>query len=210
MAPTQPHDCERWDETNTNQHQRRKEKLLPYVTTRPRALPRECLQQSEGLVRHASGRPQRNRQQMLDKQTSPDLKPKSSIRAARRPRGFHLPHFVIPSFLSLHFLLLFSYSLSYLSPVPSLAPSVSLGPSGLVESGTSVPVRGAQWGPVEDTKGGLPQLPVTLRPTQQLFGVYTSVLNPRTQLHHKGTSLAPAQRSPLPARLKQRCNQTHK
>lgn len=67
----------------------------------------------------------------------------------------------------------------------------------LVEFGTSVPVRGAQWGPVEDTKGGLPQLPVTLRPAQQLLGVYSSVLNPHTQPYHKRTSLALAQRSPI-------------
>ncbi|MEQ2157864.1 hypothetical protein GOODEAATRI_006195, partial [Goodea atripinnis] len=75
---------------------------------------------------------------------------------------------------------------------------MSLSPSGLPGGVRNiVPVRGAQWGPVEDTKGGLLQLPVTLRPIQQLFGVYTGVLNPRTQPSHKGTSLASAQRSPL-------------
>lgn len=90
----------------------------------------------------------------------------------------------------------------YLSqrPPSSLPPSLSLCHSAhlgcLVELGTSVPVRGAQWGPVEDTKGGLPQLSFTLRPTQQPFGVYSSVLNPHTQPYHKGTSLAWAQRNP--------------
>lgn len=82
-------------------------------------------------------------------------------------------------------------------PPPSISLCHSAHLGCLVELGTSVPVRGAQWGPVEDTKGGLLQLPVTLRPTQQLFGVYTSVLNPHTQPYHKGTSLAPAQRRPL-------------
>lgn len=197
----------------------------------------ECLHQSKGLLRHASGWPQRNKKQMLGKQTSPDPKPLSpyclsSNRAVMRPipscailldcppRVYLFPHFVILSLLSFYFLLLFSYSLSSLSyldafctPSPS-PPSLLLCHSAhlgcLVESGTSVPVRGAQWGPVEDTKGGLLQLPVTLRPTQQLFGVYTSVLNPHTQLYHNGTSLAPAQRSPLLTRLKQHCNQNHK
>lgn len=84
------------------------------------------------------------------------------------------------------------------TPTPTPLPRCHLAHLGcLVELGTSVPVRGAQWGPVEDTKGGLPQLPVTLRPAQQLLGVYSSVLNPHTQPYHKRTSLALAQRSPI-------------
>lgn len=93
---------------------------------------------------------------------------------------------------------------------PSLSPCHSAHLGCLVELGTSVPVRGAQWGPVGDTKGGLLQLSFTLRPTQQPFGVYSSVLNPHTQPYHKGTSLAWAQRNPLHTRLRRHCNQAHK
>lgn len=104
-------------------------------------------------------------------------------------------------------------SLSIPTP-PSSLPPLSLCHSPhlgcLVELGTSVPVRGAQWGPVEGTKGGLPQLSFTLRPTQQPFGVYSSVLNPHTQPYHKGTSLAWAQRNPPHTRLRRHCNQVHK
>lgn len=104
-----------------------------------------------------------------------------------------------PSSTPLDFLLLLSLSLSQgsLPLSPSLPQCHSAHLGCLVELGTSVPVRGAQWGPVEDTKGGLPQLPVTLRPAQQLLGVYSSVLNPHTQPYHKRTSLAIAQRSPI-------------
>lgn len=103
------------------------------------------------------------------------------------------PSFYFPLFLTLF--------LSISAPAVFLPASFPLCHSAhlgcLVELGTSVPVRGAQWGPVEDTKGGLLQLSFTLRPTQQPFGVYSSVLNPHTQPYHKGTSLAWAQRSPL-------------
>lgn len=117
--------------------------------------------------------------------------------------SFHLspPSLRFPS-LSLSPRFDFSYSLSLYILMLSVPPSLLLAPCRsahlgcLLELGTSVPVRGAQWGPVEDTKGGLLQLPVTLRPIQQLFGVYSSVLNPHTQPYHKGTSLAPTQRSP--------------
>jgi len=120
-------------------------------------------------------------------------------------RIFFLPPFLILSSPSFYCPLLFWLSYSLSPPIsllsgslpPSRPPCHSAHLGCLVELGTSVPVRGAQWGPVEDTKGGLLQLPVTLRPTQQLFGVYSSVLNPHTQPHHKGTSLAPAQRIPL-------------
>lgn len=114
-----------------------------------------------------------------------------------------------PSFWSSPFLPFTSFSLTWLSYSlsrslsmlsVSLPPSLPLCHSAhlgcLLGLGTSVPVRGAQWGPVEDTKGGLLQLPVTLRPTQQLLRVYSSVLNPHAQPYHKGTSLAPAQRGP--------------
>lgn len=162
---------------------------------------------------------------MLGKQTSPDPEPLSpsclsSNRAVKRlsgtdphsstlspldfpPRIFFLPQFLILSFLLFTSLSSFDFPLRihlgafWLPPSPPLPPCHSAHLGCLVELGTSVPVRGAQWGPVEDTKGGLLQLPVTLRPTQQLFGVYSSVLNPHTQRYHKGTSLAPAQRSPL-------------
>lgn len=106
-----------------------------------------------------------------------------------------LPLTSLSSFDFLTLSLSFSALPVFLPPSLPLCHSAHLG--CLVELGTSVPVRGAQWGPVEDTKGGLLQLSVTLRPTQQLFGVYSSVLNPHTQPYHKGTSLAPAQRSPL-------------
>lgn len=174
--------------------------------------------QSVSWLRHASGWPQENKKQMLGKHTSPDPEPPSpsclrkqqSCQEAFRkqtpippcdfpPRIFLSPRMILSS-PSSYFLLLFWLSLP---PLSRRSPSLLLLPrchsahlGCLVELGTSVPVRGAQWGPVEDTKGGLLQLPVTLRPAQQLFGVYSSVLNPHTQPYHKGTSLAPAQRSP--------------
>lgn len=152
---------------------------------------------------------------MLSKQASKpvlSLQRQSCHEAFRDRASF--PPLSPPRFFFFKPLLSFLYlnfTFHFLTPPPSLSVSICTSPASLspplswchsahlgclLELGTSVPVRGAQWGPVEDTKGGLLQLPVTLRPTQQLLRVYSSVLNPHTQPHHKGTSLARAQRRP--------------
>lgn len=156
----------------------------------------ELLDQSDLLLWHAWGRPQRNKKQInpVSKSLSPTELTRSSLEQTPV-----LPHFLqtLPLPLISDFLLLSFYPRALRRSPPALPRCHSAHLGCLVVLGTSVPVRGAQWGPVEDTKGGLLQLPVTLRPAQQLLGVYSSVLNPHTQPYHKRTSLAVAQRSPI-------------
>lgn len=112
----------------------------------------ELLDQSDLLLRHAWGRPQRN-----EKQINPDPKSLSPTELTRSSleRTPVLPHFLqtLPLLLLFDFLLL-SLSIPGLCPAPPRSPSVSLGPSGLSGGvGYIGPCQGSSVGPCWRHKG---------------------------------------------------------